>query len=315
MPEQTLSADVAKGVSVDAKRALDASFYTYAKDRSERLARSGAGNEVMEALIRRGLNDQQMQKIQAAKRQTLQEVRAAMGVATRQARDSLAVRASVIRPFNAASADSVRLAEDTKIQFFAPPYVDQWTSPASNGSGFSEPHASHTAGTFSFSQGAGAPNNGGSAASGAAIWVQFIPDEPLPRAVQVRPYTPFDYGWQDHSQYGYTAHNDGGFGIYVLSWDFDGGDQRLEQDYRYSVWSDGTGWWDNHANPSSPNPDSGYAYYPYNEVPYFEAQPGRVYRAAVWCFGSCDASAGFVGNALVWAGLSATAGFVVVGEQ
>ena len=114
---------------------------------------------------------------------------------------------------------------------------------------------------------------------------------------------------------GYTAHNDAGFGIFVLSWDMQGNDMRSEQDYRYSIWSDGTAWGEEHHNPSWDAFDYGNAFLYGNEAPYFEAQPNRIYRACVWCFGSCDAGSGFFGNAIAATDINATAGFVVVGES
>jgi|SRR5580700_5757509 hypothetical protein len=106
---------------------------------------------------------------------------------------------------------------------------------------------------------------------------------------QVRAYCPNQFVWWDKS-YLATAHNDAGFGVLVLSWDMNGNNQNTDKDFRYSTWSDGTGWYDTHYNSNYPGVDYDQAYYLTNEPTYFPVQSNRVYMAAIWCFGSCDAS-------------------------
>jgi hypothetical protein len=218
-------------------------------------------------------------------------------------------------PFRGDGDSALRIAHniagDAALQVLVPPYADKWTFTQQSGNAETRADADAQTGRFGFLDGAA----GGSAACGAGVWVQFVPDGALPRCIEVRAYTPYNYQWDDASQMGYTAHNDAGFGIYVLSWDMQGNDRKLVQDHRYSVWSDGTGWWEEHNNPSWGNPDYGNAYLYGNEAPYFEAQPGRIYRACVWCFGTCDAGSGYFGNAVSAAEINATAGFVVIGEH
>ena len=147
--------------------------------------------------------------------------------------------------------------------------------------------------------------------------MQFSPSAPLPRFIQVRPYVEFLYQYHNSSNYGYTAHNQGSFGILVNSFDLQGNDRRTEQDYRYGepVWSDGTTWWEEHSNTSWDDSDFGFAYIHGKEAPYFLAQAGRIYLACIWCFGSLDAGAGFFGSASAVGNIRARVGFVVIGQQ
>jgi hypothetical protein len=320
MPGIQISPEIHSRISGDAKLALDTSFGAFVQRRRDMARRNGTQHEFTEALIRTVLQDEQVRKVSPVKSATLREALAGLsrgegGTTRPQVPASPAARALTIWPFRTGGDSSPPIVRDTredaKLQVLVPPYADSWTSAQPSGNADARANADPAAGTFGFLDGAA----GGSAACGAGVWVQFIPDGPLPRAVEVRAYTPYSYQWDDVSQLGYTAHNDAGFGIYVLSWDMQGGDRRLEQDYRYSVWSDGTGWSEEHHNPSWDNPDDGYAYIYGNEAPYFEAQPGRIYRAAIWCFGTCDAGSGFFGNAISAADINAKAGFVVIGEQ
>lgn len=197
-------------------------------------------------------------------------------------------------------------AEDTHLQIFSAPYVDQWKA--------GEGYADRVTGTFGFEQFAG----GGESANGSgAVWVQFVPSAGV-RFVQVRPYVPYLYQWFDASFHGYVAHNRGGFGILVLSFDSAGGDRKTEQDFRYEAWNDGTAWYETHGNPAWRSDqfwDDDHAYLWGNSAPYFPVDPNRIYLAAVWCFGHCDADSGLFGGALSQGNIEAKAVIVVIGEQ
>ncbi len=314
MRDLHISPELAARIGASANQALDHSFSKFVDRGHDRVRRAAAQNEVAQALLRGAVDEGRLPKSLFPESPAPQQVLAALrgsGRLRRPTRHSPAARAMAFRPFAGVESGGVRVAEDSQIQVLAPPYAGQWTSKNGNGNYTATASADAASGAFGFLDGSG---GGASAACGAGVWMQFIPDNPLPRSVQVRPYVPYNYQWHDSSQAGYTAHNDGGFGVYVLSWNMQGADQTLEQDYRYSIWSDGTGWWDDHHNPSWGDPDYGYAY-TYNEAPYFTAQPGRIYQACVWCFGSCDAAGGFFGNAFSDADINADAGFVVIGEQ
>ena len=313
MSDVKISTDIAARIAAEARTALDKSFAKFVDQHLDRMRRSAAHNDVAPALIQQAMDAGRLPNLRP---EPTKEVLAALQAgrtrrSERKVHHSPAARASTVRPFNGLDAGGLRVAEDERLQVLAPPYADQWTSKNGDGNSVTNCNADAQTGVFGFLDGAA----GGSAACGSGVWAQFIPDPPLPRSVQVRAYTPYNYQWHDNSQFGCTAHNDAGFGIYVLSWDLTGDDRRLEQDYRYSIWSDGTGWWDDHHNPSWGDPDYGYAYLYGNEAPYFEAQPDRIYCACIWCFGSCDAGSGYFGNAVADADINATAGFVVIGEQ
>lgn len=313
----SLSTEINQRIGADAQSALDQLFNQYVQHRNDLLCSQPVQQQAIEAWLRASLSEEQISNPQRD-RFSLSEkiesmIKARKRATTNQRLASPAAKAMTLRPFAGMTFnDGVQVDEDAKLQILVPPYVGKWTSisppPSPGGNAI---NASVQDGSFGFLIGAA----DGSAAAGAGIWVQFIPDPPLPRAIQIRPYTPYSYQWDDHSDMGYTAHNDGGFGIYVLSWNREGADQRLEQDFRYSVWSDGTGWWDDHHNPSWGDFDYGHAFLYGHEAPYFEACANRIYRACIWCFGSCEASGGFFGKALSASDINAETGFVVVGEQ
>jgi hypothetical protein len=179
------------------------------------------------------------------------------------------------------------IPDDSVIDIFVPPYAEEWTDMEGSPSNHEQQQAfaDKNTGTFGFVQTIG--HEGGWAYSAGAIWIQFVPRIPIGSA-QIRSYCPYQFEWLDES-YVATAHNDAGFGLLVLSWDANGNNQKNELDFRYTAWSDGTSWYETHNNASYPGFDDDYAYYITNEPPYFPIQSDRVYMAAIWCFGSCDA--------------------------
>jgi hypothetical protein len=320
MPDVQLSLEVTMRISADAKHALDMSFAESVKRRRDMEHHSAAQQELAEAVIRNVMRDEQVKSAPALQPPTLQEALAELqykekGDDKPQAAESPTARALTMWPFRGIGDSQLRIAhdipEDSLLQILVPPYADKWTSAQPSGNAEAYANADEHTGNFGFLDGAA----GGSAQCAAGVWVQFIPDGPLPRLVEVRAYTPYNYQWDDRSSMGYSANNSAGFGIYILSWDMQGSGRRLEQDFRYTIWSDGTGWWDEHHNPSWDDVDGGTAYLYGNEAPYFEAQPGRIYRACIWCFGACDAGSGFFGNAVSASDINAQARLVVIGEQ
>lgn len=312
----SITAELSQKIGAQACATIDKLFGDYLLNRNETRDIGAEQQRVIEALVRASLSGTQpseVQRIEFLLPEKIENMKKARDLATSRHRlPQPSAKALTLRPLGGMTFnDGIQVAEDTKLQIFAAPYVATWTSHTPEGNAESSANANAQNGSFGFFIGAA----GGSATAGAGVWVQFIPDPPLPRLVQVRPYVPYDYQWDDRSDNGYTAHNDGGFGVYVLSWDMQGADQRLEQDFRYGIWSDGTGWWEHHHNPSEPNPDYGNAFLYGNEAPYFEAQEDRIYQACIWCFGSCDSGSGFFGNSLTASDINAEVGFVVIGEQ
>ncbi|HEY3132522.1 MAG TPA: hypothetical protein VGL91_23945 [Acidobacteriota bacterium] len=204
---------------------------------------------------------------------------------------------------------------DAALDVFGPPYSDTWTS---------SPGAAAAAldGSFHINLVASGTGSGIGvwAMAGSAVWVQFTP-RISPGWAQVRPYTPFDYRWDAFL----NAQSYGAFGIYVLSWDLAGRDQRIEQKYYYYFWKDiAYGWDADDHNPSyyvgGPTPvdqppgkgwDGGFGYPPDRQAPYFPVWPNRIYKAAVWSFGGTWV--GHYGFAV--AQIVGAAPFVVVGYQ
>jgi hypothetical protein len=183
---------------------------------------------------------------------------------------------------------------EEEIDVFGLPYASQ-SSETRNG-----PHqaqmaaASAAAGTFGFAHNIG--NEGGSSYCAAALWVRFMrrspghpPGQGNPGLAQVRPYVPYDYRWADRS-YVATAHNRGAFGVFVTSQDLGGGNARTDQNHQYRIFDDGTSWYEQHNNPAWFDTDSDHALSFGNVAPWFFIEPGRMYSAAVWCWGECDAS-------------------------
>jgi hypothetical protein len=213
-------------------------------------------------------------------------------------------------PARASHASGKVVADYAQSQLLGPPFIEPWTPP-SDKSGNAEVYGlwASVNGEFGFTQSAA----GGSVTSAAGLWVQFRPDPPLPRQIQVLPDVLYYAQWWDNSVNGWTAHNDANFGVYVLSWNDEGADKRLEQDQRFPAWSDNTGWWSNDFNPNWPGWDFGVGI---PLPPYFQADPNRIYMACMWCYGSCDASGGGeFSNALSGTNLQAKAYVVVINEQ
>lgn len=163
---------------------------------------------------------------------------------------------------------------------------------------------------------------GGQSHAAAALWVHFMrrspgspPGQGTPGLAQVRPYVPYMYLWINKS-YIATAHNLAGFGVFVTSRDLNGGDERTEQNHQYWIFSDGTSWFEEHTNPAFPDFDHDHALSFDNAAPHFMILPNRLYSAAVWCFGSCDANGTKAdGASFAAAQIAARMPFVVVAQS
>jgi hypothetical protein len=224
-----------------------------------------------------------------------------------------ALRPWLLDPLDNAADIVASAGPDKKLDVFGPPYAQQWSDQHGD-----RPHQQQmillnaNTGRFGFVHTIG--KEGGNIFSGAAHWIQFMPTPGMTQA-EVRPYCPFNYAWHDKS-YIATAHNHGGFGILVLSFDLSGGDRATEQDFRYELWGDGTSWYQDHANPSFPAHDDDNAYLWGHEAPYFNLRQNRIYMAAIWCWGNCDANGASLTEAsYAQALIDARIPFVVVGSR
>lgn len=91
-------------------------------------------------------------------------------------------------------------------------------------------------------------------------------------------------------------------------------DERTEQNHQYWIFSDGTSWFEEHTNPAFPDTDHALSFD--NAAPHFMILPNRLYSAAVWCFGSCDANGTKVdGASFAAAQITARMPFVVVAQS
>jgi hypothetical protein len=315
MQHAKLNQDIVERIHGEAKVTLDETFELLVKRRREIQNRNPAGKKITEAMLRHVLQDEELKKLHPKElRSPHEQILAIRNQENWKERsqlvDSASARALTARPPRVMDGPGFFVTEDTHLQVFGPPYVDQWTSQNQSGNAVVQGlSANKQTGDFGYFIGSA----DGAAWCGAGVWVQFVPTKTT--LVQVRAYTPYNYQYDLNSQAGYTAHDSGGFGIFVLSWNFDGTGRFNDQNYKYSAWGDGTGWWDHHGNPSSPDPDFDNAYIFGNEAPYFPVRSDRVYLACIWGFGSSDAGGGYFGNAVSASDLNAAARFVVIGEQ
>ena len=211
-------------------------------------------------------------------------------------------------------------AVEASIDGFGLPYAGQ-SSETRNG-----PHPTQTAsataatGAFGFAHNIG--NEGGSSYCAAALWVHFMrrspghpPGQGNPGLAQVRPYVPYDYLWAVKS-YLATAHNRGVFGVFVSSRDLGGGNDQVELNHQHWIFNGSSAWFDQQNNPSYFATDSDHALSFASAAPWFFIVPGRIYSAAVWCYGDCDASGLALPTAsYAVAAISARMPFLVVAQS
>jgi hypothetical protein len=215
--------------------------------------------------------------------------------------------------------DLIVAVEET-IDVFGPPYAGQGTEVQGGPHQQQSAVADRTTGAFTILHTIG--HEGGSSYAAAAIWLHFMrkspgspPGQGNPGFAQVRPYVPYRYAWRNQS-YVAPAHGHAGFGVFVSSDDLAGGDRRTEQNHQYWIYSDGTSWYDNHANPAVPSFDHDHALSFGNQAPWFLIQPGRIYNVAVWSFGECDAHGATIEQAsFAQAAIIARMPFVVVAQS
>jgi hypothetical protein len=165
----------------------------------------------------------------------------------------------------------------------APPYSVDWTSGSgstsnstTSGGGFGEKdNGAFGASTIVFT--------GGSAwgGGGVASQIQPIAENELMR---FSAFVQYSYNWDDSSSWGDTAHSDGYLGVFITSFDLRGGDERVEIDQRSHMWSDGTGWWEEHS-------DSGEGLiWPNSQVEVFlPVTSSRIFLFWIWALQSGDA--------------------------
>jgi hypothetical protein len=124
-------------------------------------------------------------------------------------------------------------------------------------------------------------------ASGVGVWFQPVADNTY---VRVAPYSQGSCKWDDNSNM-WAAHNNAFIGVLVESFDLRGQDHYVEVDRRIQLWSDGTGWLEEHGFNNSFE-----VWFPADT--FFQANADRWYRIWSWAKAWCDAegSSGFLGS-------------------
>jgi len=195
-------------------------------------------------------------------------------------------------PPSPASKIAPRIMPGSILSVLSTPYDYQWTSGAQRRSGFAGENAQKTEGTaLVYATG----NSDGSASASAGIGKYFRPISEN-AFVRFTPLVKYNYFWYDRSTY-LTAHNDGYVGVFIQSFDLNGGDRRTEVDIRPPLWSDGTSWFQDHRD------EQDGTIWPPSETVYFPATSNRQYIVWVWCNVSCDDNTNNLGSSYAVANL------------
>ena len=163
------------------------------------------------------------------------------------------------------------------LTFRGTPYDDEWTAASQQQGLFGSAKANKATGIFEIKTRVDDSQSGTSwAAAGVAVWFRPIAENTW---VRFAADAPGSGEWDDNS-WGFAAHNDAFMGVLIESWDLRAGNYRLDVDRRVPLWSDGTGWFEEHSDSPSP-------WFPSDT--YFSATSTRWYRVWIWAQASCDA--------------------------
>ncbi len=309
--------EVSDHLSEEARSELDEVFASVTRRQDEVRARTLVGPRVTEALLRKSFAREELERLSprnpSPPREQLDALLSDERFKPRATfTDSPTARAVITRPHQVMDGHFFIPKPDRHLHVLGPPYVDRWMSPphvSGEVATIQNLTANRQTGDLRYFMGSA----DGATSAGVGVWAEFVPTRDT--QAQPRAYAPFNYQYDLRSQYGYTAHGHGGFGILVLSWNRDGTGRSKDLDHRYRTWADGTGWWDHHTNPSDPSPDDDNAYLYGHEAPYFNVRADRIYRVCFWAFGGGDSGGGYFGNAISVSVLNAAIRFVVIGEQ
>lgn len=186
----------------------------------------------------------------------------------------------------------------------APPYDFDWTFDSlvhDNTGGQAE--ASKTDGRFIADY---SVFSGGSALGASGIGIFF---RPIAESTWVRfsPFIKYSFAWHDWSNLGPTAHSDGYLAIRVISFDFSGNDVRIEQEPRFQLWSDGTGWSEDHSNS-----DNDELFPVGQSTLFFQATSDRLYNLWVWGYSDGDGTDGDIFWSNSWGSLKVFVPFAAI---
>ena len=164
-----------------------------------------------------------------------------------------------------------------------PPYAVDWSdgsgstsNSTTSGGGFGEKRS----GTFGAST---IVFSGGSAWGGGGVAGSI---RPLAQNEVMRfsAYVRYEYDWRDSSSWGDTAHNDASLGVFVTSFQLDGTGGRVELDHRTQMWSDGTGWWEDHSDAGD-----GLVWPAPQIEAFLPVTSSRIFLFWIWALNSGDA--------------------------
>jgi hypothetical protein len=137
---------------------------------------------------------------------------------------------------------------------------------------------------------------------GSGIYMFYVPSAEL-NLMQIRPYMPYNISYILEAGLAEgTSHVDGYFGCYVWSFDKNGNDQRIEQQYEPQYCSDGVDFW----SPWESGYLEGLAFHDDKLPNAFYVSGDRIYTICLFSFASCDS------GVFSWIDINAEIPFVVI---
>ena len=125
---------------------------------------------------------------------------------------------------------------------------------------------------------------GGSSWASGGLGKQFVPAGANTTWVRIGLYAPTEFSWRVSSTLA-TAHARAFIGVFVQSFDLQGGDPRTEVDRRNWLFAEGSSWYQDHSGGDT-------TYFPSDT--YFMASSARIYIVWAWCHASADGYQGAV---------------------
>lgn len=131
--------------------------------------------------------------------------------------------------------------------FRGPPFDGDWSAGSGSNSentNFGSGEGNRNSGQFLAATQVNTDSGSVWGGAGVAVWFMPIADNTF---VRFAAYAPGDSSWDDNS-WGYAAHNDAFLGVLIESWNLDGSNHQIVVDRRITLWSDGTGWYEEHGD-------------------------------------------------------------------
>lgn len=159
------------------------------------------------------------------------------------------------------------------------PYDYQWTWGHQGGGGVAGEKVDKFTGDF----GIEASGNNGNTIASAGVGTAFHPIAEN-ELVRFSPLVDYSYQWGDISHLD-TAHNNAFIGVYIQQYDLTWQNPQAILDHRISLWSDGTGWFEEHGDNSDGHLNDG------NQIGvqiYMPVSSSNNYIFWIWCSNSLD---------------------------